>query len=116
MYQGGRAGAGRGFSSLKSNLGFGFSALKGDPKTVLGFNQLQSLGRNAQAIRPGNVGTLGRSMTRTLGRWGTAADLAGQGKLRALAVGSRIAAPGVATLAGLAGADFLNPWGLGWGD
>ena len=116
MYQGGRAGATRGYSSLKANLGFGFSALTGDPKTVMGFGQLTALGRQGQALRPGNVLGLGRQMGYTARRWGTAADLTGQGKLRGLAVAGRIAAPGVAFMGAKAGADFLNPWGLGWGD
>ena len=55
-------------------------------------------------------------MGRNLLRWGSASDLAGQGKLRGLAVAGRIAAPGVALMGAKAGLDFLNPWGLGWGD
>lgn len=114
--RGGRAGATRGYGHLKSNVGFGFSALKGDPKTVMGYGQLTALGRQGRALGPGNALTLGRSMGHTLGRWGTAADLRGQGKLRSLAIGARVAAPGTAVLGGAAGLDFLNPWGLGWGD
>ena len=111
-----RTGGGRGYGFLKSNIGFGFSALKGDPKTVMGFGQLQAMGRQIQAMRPGNMNALGRSTGRTLGRWGSGADLRGQGKLRGLAIGSRVAAPGAAFLGAKAGLDFLNPWGLGWGD
>lgn len=116
MYQGGRAGATRGYGSLKANLGFGFSALKGDPKTVMGFSQLQHLGRQGRMLQPGNIRGLGPSMGRNFARWGSAGDLAGQGKLRGLAIGARVAAPGAAFLGAKAGLDFLNPWGLGWGD
>lgn len=103
---------GRGYTSLKSNLGFGWSALKNDPGTVLGANQLRGIQRMGQQMRPGNANVMGPEIARGLGRWGSAADLKGQGKLRGLAVASRIG--GVASVG--AGADFLNPWGLGWGD
>ncbi len=116
MLRGGKAGAGRGYGHLKSNAGFGFSALKGDPKTVMGYGQLEALGRQGRALRPWNLHTLGPQMARGVGRWGSAGELAGQGKLRGLAIGSRVAAPGVAVLGAGAGLDFLNPWGLGWGD
>ncbi len=114
--RGGRAGATRGYGYLKSNAGFGFSALKGDPKTVMGYGQLTALGRQGRALRPRNLHTLGPQMAHGVGRWGSAGELAGQGKLRSLAIGARVAAPGTAVLGGAAGLDFLNPWGLGWGD
>jgi hypothetical protein len=103
---------GRGYTSLKSNLGFGWSALKGDPGTVMGMNQLRGVGTMARHLRPGNIRTMGPEVARGLGRWGSAADLRGQGKLRGLGVASRVGGIGAAA----AGADFLNPWGLGWGD
>lgn len=102
----------KGFANIRSNIGFGFSALKGDPKTVMGFGQLQALGRQGRALRPGNVMGLGREMGYGLRRWGTAADLTGQGRLRGVALGARAGGVGV----GVAGADFLNPWGIGFGD
>ncbi len=111
-----RASATRGYGYLKSNAGFGFSALKGDPKTVMGHGQLQALGRQGRALRPWNLHTLGPQMGHGVGRWGSAGELAGQGKLRGLAIGARVAAPGAAVLGATAGLDFLNPWGLGWGD
>lgn len=132
MFQGGRAGAGRGFASIKSNVGYGFSALKGDPKTVLGASGLESMGRRLSALRPGRVQSAGKGgpfgyysgnlreigggVLRDFGRWSSASDLAGQGKLRGVAIASRQVAPTAGLLGLKAGTDFLNPWGLGWGD
>lgn len=112
MGQGAMDYGAKGFSSMKANMGYGWSALKSDPKALMGFGDLQAVGRLGRAIRPGNVGALGPQMGRSLRRWGTGADLAGQGGKRGVGVASRWGAVGGAA----AGADFLNPWGLGWGD
>jgi len=108
----GRGVAKKGFTDLKSNVGYGFSALKGDPSTVMGMGELEAVGRLGRAIKPGNITALAPQMGRSLRRWGMGADLAGQGRLRGVGVASRLGAIG----GGAATADFLNPWGLGWGD
>ena len=78
----------------------------------MGLNQLRGVANMGKQVRRGNVRAMGGEMARGLGRWGSAADLRGQGKLRGLGVASRMG--GIAGVA--AGADFLNPWGLVWGD
>lgn len=111
-------GGGKGFATIRSNVGFGWSALKGDPRTVFGTSWLRDIGGMASAMGR-NPGTYGREpgMWRMVGRnlkgWGTATDLRRHGKLRGLAVGARMGGAGIGVPAA---ADFLNPWGLGWGD
>ncbi len=109
-------GLGRGFSSIKSNAGYGFSALKGDPKTVLGGGVLMPTIRSLQAgeHRAGQLGwrNVMKGAGSNLKTWGSVSDLAGQGRLRGVAGASRAGA----VAGGMAGLDFLNPWGLGWGD
>lgn len=117
--RGARWEAKRGFGALKSNAGFGWSALKGDPRTVMGLGGLETMGRfargagaSARGMNPRGVWENMRGFGKAAGGWFSAADLAGQGKLRGIA--------GIARGASIPGAfmaaDFLNPWGLGWGD
>lgn len=113
---------GKGFSTMRANAGFGWAALKANPKAVMGIPTLrQAMGgfRSAgvslrgggfeSALRGTNVRFgMGMSMgVGSLGKWATGAGYQGAARygVGAARVGGAIAA-----------ADFLNPWGLGWGD
>jgi hypothetical protein len=118
--------AGKGFSTMRSNAGIGWAALKANPRGVMsdimGVGQLRGVGRMASNLRPGrftragmgpgyytggNIQTLGPQVGVNFGRWATGAGFTG---------GARVGV-GAARIGGTAAAaDFLNPWGLGWGD
>lgn len=118
---------GRGFSTIRSNAGIGWSALKANPRGVaadiMGVGQLHGVGRMAKGLRMptvrpgvgggpaylsgGNITTLGPQVGVNFGRWATGAGYTGAAR----------AGVGAARIGGTAAAaDFLNPWGLGWGD
>ena len=102
----------RGYSRLRGNVGYGFRALKANPSLVMGFGQPRAAARQGKRLRPRNLFTLGPQVARTMGRWGAASDLAGTGGLRRTAVAARMGTAAGVTSA----ADYINPWGLGWGD
>ena len=118
-------------AGLAKNL-FGWGRLKGAARGVgRGFNEMKgAMGEMNIAARAGNVSPemLEPMMQRyqaggmetakgigRMGRWATGAGAGGGGRrvgaaaLRMGAVAGGIGAAG-------ATADFLNPWGLGWGD
>lgn len=104
------------FAKMAANMGFNsFRALA---STVGGAGQLRNagrlfmkggraMGRGAAGRGKGYIGMAGRQMA----EWGGAAGFSGA--RRGAIAGARI---GGATLGAGAAADFLNPWGLGWGD
>ena len=117
---------GKGFSTIKSNAGIGWSALKSNPKGVMtdiaGVGQLRGIGRMAGNLRPGrftragmgpmsytggNIQTLGPQVGANIGRWATGAGYRGA---------ARVGVGATRIGGGMAAADFLNPWGLGFGD
>ena len=104
-------GVQKGFSTIRSNAGFGWRALKRNPQRMMGVGQLRAMGRVAGAMRPGNIRALGGELGHMGKRWITGAEFT-TGKMRSTAMALR----GGALLGGVAAADFLNPWGLGWGD
>lgn len=121
MEWGSRVG-GKGFSTMKSNAGMGWAALKQNPKGVMGIPTLRqaaggfrSAGRSLRggglesAIRGTNMRfQMGMGMGMgSLGKWATGGGYTGAARY----------AVGAGRIGGaLAAADFLNPWGLGWGD
>lgn len=102
---------GKGFSTIKSNAGFGWRALKQNPARMMGVNQLRGMGRVARNVRPGNIRELAPELGYMGRRWITGGEFT-TGRMRDAAMMTRVGA-----IAGIpAAADFLNPWGLGWGD
>lgn len=104
------------FAKMAANLGFNsFRALA---SSVGGMGQLRTAGKAymhaGRAFGAGRQGA-GRAWLglagRTAVRWGGAAGNTGarRGAISAARIGG-------ATLGAGAAADFLNPWGLGWGD
>jgi hypothetical protein len=114
-------GLSRGHTMLKSNLGTGWAALKSNPRRaasgVLGMGTLRQAGMGFR--------TAGRAMRRgggmqdpyvrmglgmgfgSIGKWATGGGYTGAARFGV----------GAARTGGvMAAADFLNPWGLGWGD
>lgn len=53
---------------------------------------------------------------RSMGRWATGAGAGVTGMRRAGVAAGRIGALGAGAIGAGAAADFMNPWGLGWGD
>lgn len=111
----GRGAGIKGFNTIKSNAGFGWRALKGNPGRMMGVNQLRGMGRVARQLRPGNIESLGPELGYMGKRWMMGGEFT-TGRMRDTAMMLR----GGGTVGGIAGgmaaADFLNPWGLGWGD
>lgn len=105
---------GKGFSTIKSNAGIGWAALKSNPKGVMGMGTLRQAG---MGFRAGARGLYRGDMIRadmglrmgfgSLGKWATGGGYTGA---------ARIGVGAARTGAALGAADFLNPWGLGWGD
>ena len=122
-----KGAGGKGFSTMATNAGIGWSALKSNPKgvasSIMGVGNLRGIGRMAGSLRlprampgagggpgylsGGNITTLGPQVGINFGRWATGAGFRGAAR----------AGVGAARIGGTyAAADFLNPWGLGWGD
>lgn len=117
-----KGAGGKGFSTIASNAGIGWSALKSNPKAVLGMPTLrQAVGgfrSAATSLRGGGLQSAMRGQNLrfgmgmrmgvgSIGKWAGGAGYTG---------GARVGV-GAARVGGVyAAADFLNPWGLGWGD
>jgi hypothetical protein len=105
---------GKGFATIRSNAGIGWSALKSNPRGVMGMGTLRQAG---MGFRAGARGLYRGDMIRadmglrmgfgSLGKWATGGGYTGA---------ARIGVGAARTGAALGAADFLNPWGLGWGD
>ena len=106
----------RGFGNLKANAGFGWKALKANPSTFMGTGQLRAMGRVAGSMRSGNIRSLGPELGRMAGRWAMGGGVYGSPQMRGAARLFRGGAAAGGIAAGGAAADFLNPWGIGWGD
>jgi hypothetical protein len=105
---------GKGFATIKSNAGIGWSALKSNPKGAMGISTLRQAGMGfragARGFYRGDMirGEMGLRMGfGSLGKWAAGGGYTGAG---------RIGVGAARTGAALGAADFLNPWGLGWGD
>ncbi len=96
----------------------GFNKFMGIAKSFMGWGGIRGagrgLGRGVRGIGAGQYAEGSQQILgagRRLGGWATASGF--QGGKRAGAIGARMGGAGFG--AG-ATADFLNPWGLGWGD
>ncbi len=96
----------------------GFNKFMGIAKSFMGWGAIRGagrgLGRGIRGIGAGQYAEGSQQILgagRRLGGWATASGF--QGGRRAGAIAARM---GGAGLGAGATADFLNPWGLGWGD
>jgi hypothetical protein len=107
---------GKGFTTVKSNAGFGWAALKqAGPGRMFGTDQLRNMYGVAKGLRPDNYRTLGPELGGMARRWAGGAGFMTPRMKRAAQIYRGGAAAG-GVVGGMATADFLNPWGLGWGD
>lgn len=104
------------FGRLAANKGF--NSFMATAKSFMGWGALKGAGRGVgRGIRGIGAGQYAEGSQQILGAgrrmrgWGTASGF--QGGRRAGAIATRMGGAGFATGAT---ADFLNPWGLGWGD
>lgn len=107
----------KGFNTVKSNAGFGWAALKAaGPQRMMGTDQLRNMYGVAKGLTRENYRTVGTELGGMARRWAGGAGFMTprmQGAARMYRRGAVGAVGGI----GAAGAvDFLNPWGLGWGD
>ena len=114
-------------NKLASNQGF--NKFLGIAKSFMGWGELRAAGANIRGgmgqlgyAARGKAGTFRSQVTRAgteqlgggmrqLGAWATGGFVGGKGQ-----VGRAAGRIGGATIGVGAGVDFLNPWGLGWGD
>jgi hypothetical protein len=107
---------GKGFNTVKSNAGFGWAALKATgPGRMMGVDQLRGMGNVIKGMNTGNFMQSGRELGGMARRWGKGAGFMTPRMKRAAQVYRGGAVAG-GVVGGIGAADFLNPWGLGWGD
>lgn len=90
-------------STVKSGASYGANTLKKLPRAFMGAGKAAG-GFSSMAGWKAGANAVGKGIKRNW-QYGTNTQRAGM-------VGAGVAAGG----AGMAAADFLNPWGVGWGD
>jgi hypothetical protein len=108
---------GKGFSTIKSNAGFGWAALKATgPQRMMGTDQLLNMWDVAEGLTRENYRTVGTELGGMARRWAGGAGFMTPRMQGAARMYRRGAAGAVGGIGAQRAADFLNPWGLGFGD
>lgn len=116
-------------SAYRSAVGWGPGLKRGLTRGYNTFNAISGFGtaraglghyrRMVSQVGAGNLrgAVTSRAFARGAGRaWLTGGDVFAGGGFRPMRAGLAATRIGGAAAAGVGVADFLNPWGLGWGD